>query len=516
MATDARLTLSVDSSQVKVGEKSLNELTKAGARAEDQVEDLSSAASGLGTPIRGATTGFKNAANESNRFSNSARNLSLQLGQVVQQGSATGNFAQALAIQLPDLLLTFGTLGIAVGAVAGLIGTQFVNASIEAQKESSNLSEEIDELSANFDELGIKQRELLRFKIADEAAKAAIENRKLSGSIETAKFQLNRLINEYDRGRVDVLEFNEREAELNKTIREGESTIEGNNARLEERRKLLDGSAKAAEEAAKREADASRERERLTGRVESLRGLDPVVRAEQEFDARSQVIKDALAQDIITAQEFQLQDEANYKAYQERLTQIAKSSSDQRSMLMSAEQQGMLSMTGQLFGNLAQIAQAGGEDQFQTYKNLASAQAGIAASLAVIKALAEGGPVLGPILATSIGALAAVQIAQIQAQEYQPRALGGQMRAGGSYLVGERGPELITMGNRNANITPNNQLGGNMSNNVTQVFQISAGVQGTVRSEILAAVPLIKKVASQTVISESRKGGAMSRAVGAR
>jgi hypothetical protein len=40
------------------------------------------------------------------------------------------------------------------------------------------------------------------------------------------------------------------------------------------------------------------------------------------------------------------------------------------------------------------------------------------------------------------------------------RALGGPVAPGGSYLVGERGPELFTPSS-SGNITPNNAMGGN-------------------------------------------------------
>ena len=42
------------------------------------------------------------------------------------------------------------------------------------------------------------------------------------------------------------------------------------------------------------------------------------------------------------------------------------------------------------------------------------------------------------------------------------RAAGGPVRAGGTYLVGERGPELFTP-NSSGNITPNSGLGGSVS-----------------------------------------------------
>lgn len=49
------------------------------------------------------------------------RSAAMQLSQVGQQAMATGNFVQALSIQLPDLLLGFGTFGIAAGVAAGAL-----------------------------------------------------------------------------------------------------------------------------------------------------------------------------------------------------------------------------------------------------------------------------------------------------------------------------------------------------------------------------------------------------------
>lgn len=52
--------------------------------------------------------------------SNHARGLSQQLSQVGQMTMVTGNFTQALAVQLPDIGLAFGAIGAAAGLVAGV------------------------------------------------------------------------------------------------------------------------------------------------------------------------------------------------------------------------------------------------------------------------------------------------------------------------------------------------------------------------------------------------------------
>jgi SLT domain-containing protein len=49
------------------------------------------------------------------------------------------------------------------------------------------------------------------------------------------------------------------------------------------------------------------------------------------------------------------------------------------------------------------------------------------------------------------------QVAAIRSQSYSGRALGGGVMGGGSYIVGERGPELFTP-NTNGSITNNQDL----------------------------------------------------------
>jgi hypothetical protein len=81
-----------------------------------------------------ATSGLKTleiAQNEVSRGSvlmgGGARMVSQQLSQVAQMTMATGQFTQALAIQLPDLGLAFGAVGAAAGVVAGIALPLLVN-----------------------------------------------------------------------------------------------------------------------------------------------------------------------------------------------------------------------------------------------------------------------------------------------------------------------------------------------------------------------------------------------------
>jgi len=64
-----------------------------------------------------------------------------------------------------------------------------------------------------------------------------------------------------------------------------------------------------------------------------------------------------------------------------------------------------------------------------------------------------------------------------------PRAAGGPVTAGGTYLVGERGPELLTMGARGGYVTPNNAMGAtvNISVNGADPNEVVRALQAYVR-----------------------------------
>ncbi len=54
---------------------------------------------------------------------------------------------------------------------------------------------------------------------------------------------------------------------------------------------------------------------------------------------------------------------------------------------------------------------------------------------------------------------------------------GGPVSAGGAYVVGERGPEILKMGSKGGNIIPNSQLGG--GGGITNVVTINVDASGT-------------------------------------
>ena len=188
----------------------------------------------------------------------------------------------------------------------------------------------------------------------------------------------------------------------------------------------------------------------------------------------------------ISAGEKEALREESFRQHQERMNAIAsegqgaKLASEgqgQGAKLLEQEQADTLSSTAKFFGNLASIAQKGGEDQFKAYKALASAQAAISATMAIVSTL--GDPTIPSAmrvpLAFSIGALAAAQVAQIQSQEYQgARAMGGSVTGGNSYMVGENGPEVVTMGGSGV-VTPSSVGGGGTNIVINDQTSTSSG-----------------------------------------
>lgn len=116
--------------QVNIGvglEKLTRQLAAAEARmvqaARRSEQGFTRANTRIATDFRRVTQATDDLADSAGRVSggNGLRQVALQLSQVGQQAAVTGNFVGALAIQLPDLLLAFGTAGALIGAAAAVL-----------------------------------------------------------------------------------------------------------------------------------------------------------------------------------------------------------------------------------------------------------------------------------------------------------------------------------------------------------------------------------------------------------
>lgn len=117
MADFATLVLAADSRGLSSGEQALNSLATTAERTESRT----------GKALSGVGKATEQVAKQSVFATQNSRMMAMQLSQVAQQASATGNVLQAIAIQLPDLALGFGPIGIAAGAAAGAILSYFAS-----------------------------------------------------------------------------------------------------------------------------------------------------------------------------------------------------------------------------------------------------------------------------------------------------------------------------------------------------------------------------------------------------
>lgn len=91
---------------------------------------------------------------------------------------------------------------------------------------------------------------------------------------------------------------------------------------------------------------------------------------------------------------------------------------------------------------------------------------------------------------------------------------GGTLKPGQWGIAGENGPEPIYAGGTPLHVTPNKGSGGSIQ--VMNTFQINAGVQGTVRQELMQAIPAIVQASKDSVFGAIQRGGAEARIVNAR
>ena len=146
-----------------------------------------------------------------------------------------------------------------------------------------------------------------------------------------------------------------------------------------------------------------------------------------------------------------------FMAYEQRITQeqeLARQKAEAEKALTAEVAKSTISTIAGMSATLASESR----ELFNLNKAASIAMVYINAAEAASKAYAQLG-VFGPIAAGTIYALAIANIGKIASQNYPERQAGGDVRPGETYLVGERGPELLTMGQYGGNVTPNRNLG---------------------------------------------------------
>lgn len=231
-----------------------------------------------------------------------------------------------------------------------------------------------------------------------------------------------------------------------------------------------------------------------------------------ELDERQKLIEEYHQQELISNIEKNQLLAAADKEYWARKTDFDKMTREQAIVSIS-----------QNIGQIGQILMQGNKDQFEAGKAFAIASAVVNTYMAASAAfsgitastggwgIAAAAVAAGAAIATGMAQVAAIESTQYRAGRYA----GGPVEPGSTYLVGERGPERLTMGSQGGTVTPNSAIGGQSQQiRLTNVYQISTGVSDTVRAEIMRAVPAITNHSVRAVQQAINGGGELSRAVG--
>jgi hypothetical protein len=272
--------------------------------------------------------------------------------------------------------------------------------------------------------------------------------------------------------------------------------------------------AEAVRDAARAQEEAERARQRFLSDVMSLENtLDPLTAATRRWADQQALLAQALDAAIISQERYNELVAASDEAFR-------KATEKQTEYLTGIERQ--TRQNENLARDLGFTFQSAFEDAILRGEKLRGVLAGIAQDLARIVMRQT---VTTPLASMLMGGLSSAfgglfggsSLGDIRGPGGStsipfggPRALGGPVEAGSAYLVGEQGPELFMPG-QSGRIIPNGQTGGTV---VNQTIQISVGVAQTVRAEIAALMPAIKRQTVDAVADARMRGGTFAAAMG--
>jgi hypothetical protein len=156
-----------------VATENLDDMTAAAGRAQTGATRVAATSKDVDKNIRRMSSASAGGANN-------MRMMSMQLSQVAQQGAVTGNYMQALAFQLPDLMLGFGTLGVLIGAASAAF-VPLISQLGEGDDAAQSMGDQLEQLAAAVDayEQAAERARLSSAELAEEFGTAAREARNL-------------------------------------------------------------------------------------------------------------------------------------------------------------------------------------------------------------------------------------------------------------------------------------------------------------------------------------------------
>lgn len=144
MADLAVIGIAVDTTDLQDGKAALNQFAATGEQTEKRIK---TSMRGVETGLSGVEAGITKAGRSAGQNQMIMRNLAYQINQVGQQGAVTGNYLGALAIQIPDVLASFGSLTAVLLGGAVAVAASFVPALLSGSDAVGELEDAIDGLN---------------------------------------------------------------------------------------------------------------------------------------------------------------------------------------------------------------------------------------------------------------------------------------------------------------------------------------------------------------------------------
>jgi len=338
------------------------------------------------------------------------------------------------------------------------VGTSGTLIETETQVE---YAKRIEELDANIERLNFKKEEGL--KLIDDttdATESLLEKYQeeynvlgLTG-VALAEYKAKQSeANEEDTNAIIVLadeieKYKEKEERLKESIRL-EKVAAAEKKKADAAKVRADAKAKAEEEAAAKRLAKDKESAQARLLQIAQAGMEEAALLESiRTEAKAKVDAD-FAAELININEQKLAKQQIDAKFSKDSIALAEAEAQAKSDI---QQQVLSSMSG-VAGQLAGIAEEGSKEAkvlFAMQKAIAIAQIIVATEAAALTAsayMAGAGPIAWLSSVTGIRALGYASAGIVAGTAIAGgRALGGQVRGGESYLVGERGPELLTMG----------------------------------------------------------------------
>lgn len=229
---------------------------------------------------------------------------------------------------------------------------------------------------------------------------------------------------------------------------------------LSKRRGEAARKAAAAEEAAQRQreaamATAQRQAEAMAA-IDDEIGLSDLEKIDQREEEKLERLRAWREQELIDQQLFEEAKTAILAGAEEERADLAKQKEQEVQNMKMAGMDLLLRGQSDTTKAMAKMAMSLADtEQRENAKKIISTS--YSAAMKAYEAMA-GIPYIGPVLGAIAAAAVIAAGVSFAAQSLSGRALGGQVQAGESYLVGERGPEILTMGSGSGRIIPNEAL----------------------------------------------------------